>query len=154
MPSTWLGYAYAMDECVCLAYRYHDSDLVELVVTAWNGEFGGSTRLYVGHGELEEAADRLLGFPENIEDEREITFGNFGEEVGAGAMELKFSCIDLAGHCHLLLKIEADPIAQKLPLQRVELIGGVEPAAIDTFVEQMRTLNSMLTGSAVLRFNR
>lgn len=141
-----------MDRCVRLTYRWHDSDLVEIIASAWNGEFGGSTRLYVGHGELAGAADLLLGFPESVEDTRELTFGTFGTEFGAGAMALSFSCTDRAGHCLMLLKIESDPIIQKPPLQRVELLGAVEPAALDLFVEQMRTLDSSLRGSAVLPF--
>jgi hypothetical protein len=67
-------------------------------------------------------------------------------------MVLKFSCIDRAGHCQLQLKLKSDPLLRESPLERVELIGAIEPAALDRFVEQMRTLNSSLTGSAVLLF--
>jgi hypothetical protein len=45
-------------------------------------------------------------------------------------MFLKFSCVDRAGHCQLQLKLESDPILQS-PLECVELITGVEPAALD-----------------------
>jgi hypothetical protein len=141
-----------MDRSVRLTYRYHDGDLVELTASAWNGEFGGSTRLYLGHGELAEAADVLAGFPQHVEDSREVTFGAFGPDSGAGAMALMFSCSDRAGHCQLRLTIEADPLLHNPPLQRVELLGAVEPAAVDQFVEQMKTLDSALVGSAVLSF--
>jgi hypothetical protein len=141
-----------MDRCVRLAYRYHDVDLVELTASAWNGKFGGSARLYVGHGELADAAETLIGFPVNTEDTRDVTFGSFGPESGGGAMFLKFSCVDRAGHCQLQLKLESDPILQS-PLECVELISGVEPAALDRFVEQLRILNSSLTGSAMLVFS-
>ena len=140
-----------MDRCVRLDYRYHDVDLVELKASAWNGEFGGSARLYIGHGELADAAERLIGFPANTDDTRDVTLGSFGPESGGGAIFLKFFCIDRAGHCQLQLKLESDPILGS-PLERVELISAVEPAALDCFVEQMRILNSSLTGSAVLVF--
>ena len=141
-----------MDRCVRLAYRYHDVDLVELAASAWNGEFGGSARLYIGHGELADAAERLIGFPADMADARDVAFGSFGPEFAGGAMVLNFSCIDRAGHCQLQLKLESDPLHRESQLERVELIGEVEPAALDRFVEQMRTLNSSLTGSAVLVF--
>ena len=139
-----------MERSVRLSYRYHDDDLVELGVSAWNGEFGGSTRLYINHGELAEVANELIGFPSNVEDTRGVTFGAFGPESGGGAMALRFSCIDSAGHCRLQLKIESDPLLRESLIESVELIGAVEPAALDRFVEQMRVLNSSLAGSAVL----
>src|SRR4051812_37662798 len=133
-----------MDRSVRLTYRYHDVDLLELTASAWNGEFGGSTRLYIRHGQLAEAADLLAGFPESVEDFREVKFGEFGPQFGAGAIALQFSCSDRAGHCQLLLKLEADPIPKNPPLQRVEMSGAIEPSALDLFVEQMRTLDSSL----------
>jgi hypothetical protein len=39
-----------------MAYRYHDFDVVELNVSAWNDSFGGSICLWVAQGELGEAA--------------------------------------------------------------------------------------------------
>ena len=80
-----------MERSVRLSYRYHDVDLVELTASAWNGEFGGSTRLYVHHGQLVDAAEILIGFPANFEDTREVTFGAFGPESGGG--ELAFCLV-------------------------------------------------------------
>jgi len=127
-----------MDRCVCVAYRYHDVDVAELNVSAWNGGFGGSTGLWVAQGELGEAADLLAGFPANLEDTRELTFGAFGPEFAGGAMNLKFSSIDLAGHCRLHLRMESNYEHRESLAERVELLGAVEPAAVDRFVEQVR----------------
>jgi hypothetical protein len=135
-----------------MAYRYHDVDVVQLNVFAWNGSFGGSTCLWVAQGELGETADLLAGFPANPKDMRELSFGAFGPEFAGGAMSLKFFCVDLAGHCKLHLRMESDHERRESIAERVELIGAVEPAAIDLFVEQMRTLNSSLAGSAMLQF--
>ena len=41
-----------MNRCVRVAYRYHDADVVNLNVSAWNGSFGGSTDLWFAQGEL------------------------------------------------------------------------------------------------------
>jgi len=139
-----------MDRCVRLAYWYHDVDVVELRVSAWNGSFGGSTCVYVGQGDLADAATLLAGFPVSLEDKREVTFGAFGSDSAGGALTLRFACIDGAGHCQLHVTMEADHDRRDLLAERVEMLSTLEPAALDQFVEQMRELNSSLTGSAVL----
>jgi len=138
-----------MDRCVQLSCWYHDTDVVELKVSAWNGTFAGSTRLYVGQGDLADTATLLAGFPAGLSDRREVTFGAFGPKSAGGAMNLKFSCIDGAGHCELHCMVEADYDRRDAP-ERVEMLCAFEPAALDQFVEQMRELNSSLAGSAVL----
>jgi hypothetical protein len=137
---------YRMDRCIRLAYRYHDLDVVELTVSAWNGSFGGSTRVWVGQGGLADAATLLADFPVSLEDKREVTFGAFA----GGAVTLQFACIDGAGHCRLRVTMEADYDRGNLLAEHVEMLCALEPAALDQFVKQMRELNSSLTGSAVL----
>ena len=119
-------------------------------VSAWNVSFGGSTCLYIGQGDLADTATLLTGFPVGLEDRREATFGGFGPKYAGGAMNLKLSCIDGAGHCQLHVTIEADYGRGDMLAQRVEMLCAFDPAALDQFVEQMRELNSSLTGSAVL----
>ena len=48
-----------------------------------------------------------------------------------GAMNLKFSCIDGAGHCQLHVMIEADYDRGDSLAQRVEMLCAFEPAALD-----------------------
>lgn len=139
-----------MDRCVRLTYLYHDVDVVELKASAWNGGFSGSTRLYIGQGDLAEAAAILAGFPVDLNDEREVIFGAFGAELAGGAMNLKFSCIDGAGHCQLQVTIEADYVNRDSLTERVDMLCTFEPAALDQFVQRMYELNSSLEGSAVL----
>jgi hypothetical protein len=99
---------------------------------------------------LADTATLLAGFPFALDDRREAMFGAFGPNSAGGAMNLKFSCIDGAGHCQLHITIEADYDRRDLLAQRVEMLCAFEPAALDQFVEQMRKLNSLLIGSAVL----
>ena len=141
-----------MERCVRLSDRYHDVDLLELSASAWNGEFGGAIRLYVGRSALGDTADALTGFPTNVEDKREVMFGSFGPESGGGALSLHLSCIDRAGHCQLRLELESDPLYREAPLERVELIAAFEPVALDSFVDQMKAMDSSLSGSAALQF--
>lgn len=119
---------------------------MELEVWSWNGNFGGLTRLYVGHDSLADAAKLLAGFPASLEDRREVCFGAIGSD--SGALDLKFSCVDGAGHCRVHVTIETD--FRHLPTERVEMYGMFEPAALDRFVKQMHELSAVLTGSAVL----
>jgi hypothetical protein len=133
-----------------MAYGHHDVDAVELNVSASNGSFGASICLWVVQGQLGKAADLLAGFPEHLKDTRELTLG--GPEFAGGLMNLKFSCIDLEGHCRLHIRMNPDDEHRESLAEGVELIAAVEPPALDSFVEQMRTLNAWLSGSAVLRF--
>ena len=135
-----------MERCVRLSCPYHDIHLVQFAASAWNGAFGGSTLFYANYGDLADAADILMGFPMNLQDTRELTFGDFKSESASGALALRLSCTDGAGHCRLQLTL------QKSANERVELCGPVEPAALDEFVKQMKSLNSSLVGSAVLPF--
>jgi hypothetical protein len=139
-----------MNRCLRLTYCYHDVDIVELKVSAWNGSFGGSTRVYVGQGDLADTATLMHGFPKDPRDKREFTFGAFGPKFAGGAMELQLSCSDGAGHARLDVTIEADYGRRESRTERVELTSTFEPAALDQFVEQMRILGKSLTGSAVL----
>jgi hypothetical protein len=139
-----------MNRCVSLSYRYHDFDVVELKVSAWNGSFGGTACVWVGQGALADAARLLAGFPVSLSDKREVTFGAFGPKSAGGVVTLQFECIDGAGHCQLHVTMESDYEPRDRFAERVEMLSVFEPAALDQFVEQMRELNSSLTGSAVL----
>jgi len=138
-----------MDQVIRLSYSYHDIDAVEIHASAWNGNFGGSTLLWVAQGQLAEIADAISGFPANVGDIREVTLGAFGPQFAGGAMSLSFSCIDLAGHCNVMIIIEAE-FGKSSATERAEILGRFEPAAVDRFVEELRALNAVLRGSASL----
>lgn len=112
-----------MDRCVRLSYCYHDTDVVELMVSGWNGSFGGATCLYVAQGELADAATLLAGFPVNVEDKREVTFGAFGPKSAGGAMTLRFSCINGVGHCQLHVTIEGNYDRREILVESVEMLA-------------------------------
>ena len=52
---------------------WHDNDVLNLRVSAWNGSFGGIAEIYEAIGDLETAASNLHGFPKNPSDKREVT---------------------------------------------------------------------------------
>ena len=67
---------------------YDDNDVLEVRVSAWNGEFGGKADVYVAIGQLEETAEKLKGFPSDPSDRREFIFGDFGPKSAGGGVRM------------------------------------------------------------------
>lgn len=137
-----------MDKGIELRYRWHDNDVVDLRVTAWNGRFGGQANVYVGVGELAEVASTLSGFPNGRTDTREIVLGAFGAGFAGGAARFRFRCRDLAGNSEVEVEIEADHEKGSRP-ETVILILTIEAAAVNTFVLELPRLEEAF-GLAVL----
>lgn len=130
-----------MDRGIRLEFLWNDADIVEVRVSAWNGLFGGSADIYVGIGEVAESAEKLKGFPRNPSDKRTLEFGAFAPKAAGGAATLSFYCRDSAGHASVEVKIESDDRA-RIPAQSVLLVAAVEPAAVDSFVSDLRRLEA------------
>ena len=130
-----------MERGIRLEFLWNDADIVEVRVSAWNGLFGGSANTYVGIGELAESAEKLKGFPRTPSDKRRLDFGAFGPKFAGGAATLSFYCRDSAGHASVEVKIESDD-RERIPTQSVLLVAAVEPAAVDSFVSDLRRIRS------------
>jgi len=115
--------------------------MVEVRLSAWNGLFGGSANIYVGVGEVAASAEKLKGFPRNPPDKRTLEFGAFAPKAAYGAAMLSFYCRDSAGHASVEVKIESDD-RERIPAQSVLLVAAVEPAAVDSFVSDLRRLEA------------
>ena len=128
---------------------WHDVNMIDVRISAWNGTFGGTSRVYVGIGRLEEAAAALRGFPRNPSDTRELTFAGLGKRDIRGDVSLRFYCAGGAAHAWLEASIEsAYDFAG--PAQSVILALPIEAAAIDVFVDQLHRLGATRTGVAFL----
>jgi len=136
-----------MEKGVQLDVMWHDHDLLEVAIAAWNGSFGGAVNVYVAIGELKETADKLKGFPRSPTYKREFVFGQFGRKLGAVSM--RFYCADRAGHAYVELKIESGTQIAGVT-QSVVLSVYIEPAALDSFVEDLCRLESDKAGTACL----
>jgi hypothetical protein len=132
-----------------LNVKWYDADLLEVGIAAWNGAFGGAADVYLSIGRLREIAEELEGFPRSPADKREVLFGRFGQEWAGGAVSMRFYCADRAGHAYVESKIESDRRIAGVT-QSVVLSLGIEPAALDSFVEDLRRLDIEKTGSARL----
>src|SRR5438477_5900173 len=82
---------------------WHDNDVLNLRVLAWNGDFGGVAEIYEGVGDLHVAASNLRGFPNNPSDRREIVFGNFDRKCAADRSEEHTS--ELQSHVNLVCRL-------------------------------------------------
>lgn len=129
---------------------WHDNDVLNLRVSAWNGSFGGIAEIYEGIGDLENAASNLHGFPRNPSDKREVTFGNFDRDCAAGGIKLRFHCVDGAGHAFVEATIDAHYDTGGT-IQNVVLAMPVEAAAVDEFVRELQRLELDPSGTATLK---
>jgi hypothetical protein len=159
-----------MDTGIQIKKIWRDEGMTDILVSAWNGTFGGATRIYVGIGELKEAAERLSGFPSTPADTREVTFGQFDLEptrVGqfelhrfASAVNMRFHCVNGAGHAYVDVRLQSDNLAGTSlgpgerpgrTIQTVALVMRIESAAVDVFVQELLRLETFETGAAYLR---
>lgn len=138
-----------MEHGLRVRYLYHDNDILEVEVITSNGRFAGATALYIGRDELSLSADVLQHFPNSRSDERDVTWGAFGSESAGGALRLQFQCIDSALHVQISAQIE-----DAEGMQSALVIADVEPAAIDSFIPQLRRIQEELCGDAILAFSR
>jgi hypothetical protein len=159
-----------MDTGIQIQTVWRDADVTEILVSAWNGTFGGAARIYVGIGALKEAAEQLRGFPSAPIDTREVTFGQFdlgpvrvGQtemNVLASGISMRFRCLDGAGHAHLDLRLQSDNREEtsvgygERPgrmIQTVALVMRIEANAVDTFVQELLRLEATHSGAARLK---
>jgi hypothetical protein len=129
---------------------YQDDDLIQLRVSAWNGEFGGLAEIYAGIGALAEAAAKLRGFPNKPSDTREVIFGNFDRKFAGGGLSMRFHCIDGAGHSYVEASIDSNCSAGGT-VQTAVLAMRVEATAVDIFVQELQRVEATRTGTALLR---
>ena len=128
---------------------YKDVHLLEVQISAWNGSFGGLADVYVGLEQLTEASKKLQRFPLNPSDVRELTLGGFGPESAGGGVSMRFYCGDRVGHTYVDSKIES-AYGSNGKAQFVFMTLAVEPAAIDSFVEELGQLGVTQAGLARL----
>jgi hypothetical protein len=154
MPESACGMLAApgMNAAFQFEYLWHDNDVLQVRISAWNGQFGGSSDVYVGLNELSEAAAKLEGFPRQLSDACELLFGAFGPEWVGGGASMRFFCGDAAGHAFVEARIESDCTGSQ-KAQSVVLSALIEPADIDTFIPELRRLEADRKGTARLKIS-
>src|SRR5450756_2389436 len=120
-----------------VTYLWHDTDVIEVQVTAGNARFWGTADVYIGTDGLIDAAATLAGFPSDNRDKREVYFGAIGKKSAGGAVRLEFYCSDLAGHAAFRAMIEGDYGEQEVA-ESATVCVNFEPAALDAFIVELR----------------
>jgi hypothetical protein len=143
------GYPDCMNAGLSVSYLWHDSDVLEVQVIAENVDFRGTAAVYVGTGDLHEAAAALSGFPKNQLDKREITLGAFGKHSAGGAVNLRFHCRDLAGHATCTAMIESAYEDQEAAGSATVCVD-FDPASLDDFLLQLKAVEAAHRGSAFM----
>jgi hypothetical protein len=75
---------------------WEDSDLEELSITAANGRYRGSAKVYFAQGDVQVLANSIRGFPK-ANSQREV-FSGGREDNDLSFAKLVFHCVDGAGH--------------------------------------------------------
>ena len=129
-----------------------DCNLVEVALS--NGRFAGLTEVYTELSGLKDLAGRLKGFPSNSREVREVSLGEFGRGTGGGAVKLRFTTADAAGHVVIEAELESD-FDNAGNAESVRLRIPTEASAIDSFIEQLAaTKEHEHRGAAVLHATR
>ena len=129
---------------------WFDQDLIEILLSCSNGRFSGQAEIYLSHRDLPELADGLRGFPRNVSDSRNFELGTFNPNHADGGIRLKFSCSDSTGRAVVEIRLRGDACEALGELESVALRMPVEPAGIDSFVQQLTTIDTTIGQGAVL----
>jgi hypothetical protein len=138
-----------MNRGITVQAIYSDADLVQIVVSAWTGFFGGTTEIYCGWGVLEEAANKIQRFPSGPKDMREVILGTFDRKSAGGGVALRFHCVGGAGHAFVEGKIDSGYEAAGT-IEGVVFSMPIEAAAVDIFAAGLRRLEIAKSGKAHL----
>lgn len=129
---------------------WFDQDVIEIVLSCSNGRFSGQAEIYLSHSDLSEFADGLRGFPRNLSDSRNIELGTFNPRHADGGIRMKFTCPDFTGRAVVETRLRGDACEALGEPESVALRIPIEPAAIDSFVQQLAAVNSTIGASAML----
>ena len=129
-------------------YQKDDGDgLARFKVAAENESFTGVTLVW-GYAEMfDELASDLNGFPRSTSSKVLKQFGS----PKVGQCDLSFYCIDGSGHAVAWVKLEAEyPVHPTSNYESISMCVRVEPAAVDTFASELRSLATGKSESATL----
>jgi hypothetical protein len=125
-----------------------DADYLGVEIHASNDRLAGSTRVYAGLDELSRFACTIAGFPTGNQDRRAYAFGTRDPSCAGGYCSVTFRCVDGAGHVSVDVVLEDDDGRYASALAQFSF--QTEPAAIDRFVERLRSVEQNRSGSADL----
>jgi hypothetical protein len=124
-----------------------DRDMFELRVRASNGEFTAQAEMYVDLNSCRDMASVLRGFPTDKTDFREFALGTFKKDHAGGGARVRFWCLDSVGHSAVQVHIRNDGRRNGRTEAEAAFDIPVEPAAVDSFVEQLEKMSAVGDGA-------
>jgi hypothetical protein len=129
---------------------WFDHDVIEYQVVCSNGCFAGTTKMYLNHDDLQNAANTLSGFPSSTTDRREVELGAFDSSGAGGGIHISFYCVDSAGHAVAFVRLRDDGRKGFGEAQSLVLYVPVEAGAIDSFVKAAQSIRDTKGAKAYL----
>ena len=144
-----------MEAGIFFEKKWSDDDLIELEVVASDGRSQFCTRVYVGHDSLTKLATDLDRFKSHIHGGVfDVCLGEFGPEYANGAFHARLH-FHPPGRGILFITVHAESDWREFTKTQVAneatLHVTTEPALLDTFVAELRALESGRSTVAVLR---
>jgi hypothetical protein len=126
---------------------WFDQDVVECQITCSNGRFSGVAEIYLSHDDVPKMVEALKGFPSAPGDFRDLELGTFNPRHADGGVRLRCYCRDSAGHAVMEVKLRGDACEELGEPESVALLFPVEAAAIDSFLKQVRSMDTEQIGA-------
>jgi hypothetical protein len=126
---------------------WFDQDLVEYQFTCSNGRFSGVAEIYLSHNDLPKMVAALKGFPSAPSDVQDLEVGTFNPKHSGGGVRLRCYCKDSVGHAVMEVKLRGDACKVLGEPESVALLFPVEAAAIDSFLTQVRSMDTEQIGA-------
>jgi hypothetical protein len=129
---------------------WKDDEMFQLEITASNGHFSGTTKVYEQRHPLYEFAHSLVGYPKTKHDS--ILCYEAGQKDCYAYFSMRFYMIDDAGHLGVQVTLESNvPTAYRIEEKdKLTLEILTEPGLLDRFVKSLLTLVENEDGQAIL----
>lgn len=138
------------DPKLSIELLWEDVDVEELWITASNGEYCGSAKVYVAQGDIAALAETIRGFPKTVS---QVEVFEGGNDNGPRA-KLVFRCLDQWGHAVVRVSLAelAYVNAHHLSiLNDVNLEMRFEIAELDRFCKELEAVGKRTRTLAILR---
>jgi len=131
---------------------WEDTDLEELSISADNGRYSGTAKVYFAQGDVQLLANSIRGFPKT-NSHREVFSGGREDDDDLSFAKLVFHCVDGAGHAVVDVTLAESLVHHARPStrNRAELELRFEPLALDEFCRELYAIARRTTNQAVLR---
>jgi hypothetical protein len=140
-----------MQQGLTVAPIWYDDDILELRVSASNGNFSGSVDLYAGHLDPSKWATLLSGFPATPSDTRKLNWGAPDGGWAGGYAKLVFYCLDRSGHAGVDVLLVSAWTRDNEAVESAKVSIRVEAASVDAFTRDLAILRQDQLSGAILQ---